>query len=649
MRTLLPLVAFLASAMPAHAAYQPRQLSAAEAKADVALMRRALETIHPGLTRYTSAATLDSAFRRLDAATAGPTTDLALHAEIARLLATIHCDHTKPEMSDALTRYRDTNATHLPFRFQLIEGRMIVVSTDRQQGAPPVGSEILAINGTPVPSLLLKVAPLVAYDGSTDQAIAAKIADDSDLMGDDLNEYHPSLFGFADKWEVSWKPVGETAATISLLEPIRFRAWTELKSPGARHRSEFYNGITWRLAGKTARLQIDTFVNYRNPVQATDFLGGFFRSLEAAGTDHLILDLRNNGGGSEDASVALGRYLIPEPFLWSKPIRYKAVRFGGLPQHIETWGARDARFNPPLDAFTRTSDGWYERTPALEGRGLSDGDSTFVQQPVAAGAFRGRLTILSGPRNGSGATRTIAQLKEKAGAAVIGQDSAGSAEGPTAGSIFLLKLPASGLKIRIPDAWNRTNIKSWVPGKGVPVDSLVVPTLADFEAGRDRTLEVARSASAQTGDAGALVAKALVGRWQGTLDYRDYRTDQRVTLPTFLESNGERLDFTYDDGPGKTVRTASTWAFDAGRRTLVTGGSGAPESWKVAEARMSADGAITLIFDGEATENGKAALARMIVTSSGSRLRLTRLTRNPGEPYLMRNSYELSRQPDGVG
>lgn len=641
-----PIAAPLAAQTTDQARYSPRTLSAEQASRDVALLRRALETVHPGLYRYSEKPAIDAAFARLEAAAAAPITELALHAEIARLLAVIHCDHTKAEMSEALDDFRTRNATHLPLRFQLIEGRMIVVSSDGQPGAPPAGSEILAINGKPVPALLLQLAPLVAYDGTTDQAIAAKLADDSDLMGDDFNENYPALFGFPESWEVEWKAVGTVASVTATLKPIRFAQWTALPGPGAKYRSEFYNAITWRMSGKTARLGIDTFVNYRNPVQASALLSGFFASMKEAGTDHLILDLRNNGGGSEDVSVALGRYLIDRPFTWSKPIRYKAVRYGDLPDHFETWGDREARFNPPLEAFTRSADGWYDRIPVLGGEAVSDGDSTFEQQPIRDLAFRGRLTILSGPRNGSGATRTIAQLKEKAGAVIIGEDSAGSAEGPTSGAIFLMKLPESGIKVRIPEAWNRTNIASFLPSKGVPVDQLVVPTLADFEAGRDRTLAVARGQMPTSAEAGALLAQALAGDWSGTLDYRDYGDDTRQTLPTVMQSDGQALAWTFDDGPGKTVRSAETWLIDAAGKTVsITSGAKPSGQWNLAEARSAADGsALTIVLDGTMTENGQVLLARKIVTRDGGRLRITTLTRAAGAPFLMRNSYDLRRK-----
>ncbi|MEA1618006.1 S41 family peptidase [Erythrobacter sp. T5W1-R] len=640
------IIAPLAAQNADPARYTPQLLSAEQASRDVALLRRALETVHPGLYRYSDKPAIDAAFARLEAAATAPINELAFHAEIARLLAAIHCDHTKAEMSEALDDFRNKNPTHLPLRFQLIEGRMIVVSNDRQAGAPPVGSEILGINGMPVPSLLLQLAPLVSYDGATDQAIAAKLADDSDLMGDDFNENYPALFGFPDRWQIEWKPVGGTRATTATLQPIRFAQWTALAGPGAKYRSEFYNAVTWRISGTTARLGIDTFVNYRNPVQATAFLGGFFAAIQEAGTDHLILDLRKNGGGSEDVSVALGRYLIDRPFIWAKPTRLKAVRYGDLQQYFETWGDREARFNAPLDAFTKTADGWYDLIPVLSGETVGDGDSAFEQQPIDDLGFRGRLTILSGPRNGSGATRTIAQLKEKAGAVIVGEESAGSAEGPTSGSIFLMKLPESGIKVRIPEAWNRTNIARFVPGKGVPVDQLVMPTLADFEAGRDRTIEVAQGLLAAPTDTAAAVSKALAGDWAGTLDYRDFSDDSRETLTTLMRSDGAVLSWTFDDGPGKTMRSSDTWVFDAaGQALTITAGKNAPDQWRVLESRISADGeSLTIVLEGESRENGRSVTVRKILTRDGSRLRITKQTRVAGEPFLMRQSYELRRQ-----
>jgi hypothetical protein len=627
------------------AAYAPVVLSVADARADVALMRRALETIHPGLYRYQSRATIDAAFARLERATEQPIETLALHREIALMLATIHCDHTKAELPDRVAEFRRSHPTHLPLRFRLIEGRMIVTATDGQPGAPPVGAELLRIDGMAVPALLLKLAPAVAYDGDTDQAIAVKLADDSDLTGDDFNEYYPSFFGFPDRWTLAWKAVGAREAKTVELAPIAFDRWTRLDPPGARYRSEFYNGITWRMAGKVARLRIDTFVNYRNPVQPTAFLGGFFAAMRAAGTEHLILDLRNNGGGSEDVSVALARYLFDKPFVWSKPARYKAIRYGDLPDHIESWGNRDALFNPPEAAFDRTPDGWFERRPDPAADETDDDISTIPHLPAAADRFAGKLTILTGPNNGSGATRTIAQMKERRGAVLVGEDTSGSAEGPTAGHIFLLTLPHSGIKVRVPDAWNRTNVTHFEPRRGVAVDRIVVPTLTDFQAGRDTALEIARTMPPPSADAGAALAAALAGNWSGTLDYRDYGNDGRVVLPTILDAKGLSLTWTFDDGPGKTVRSSERWTLSADGKSVTTASGDGRSSARIVQLDPIPAGGLTLVMEGSARENGRAVMSRTILTQEGDRLRLTEMTRAPGEPFLMRHSYEMTRQP----
>jgi hypothetical protein len=397
------------------------------------------------------------------------------------------------------------------------------------------------------------------------------------------------------------------------------------------------------MAGKTARLKIDTFVNYRNPVAATPFLNGFFRAMKAAGTEHLILDLRNNGGGSTDPTIALGRHLLDAPFILTRSIRAKTIRFGDLPKHIEVWGNRDAVFNPPESAYRPTGDGLLERIPTGTDE-ADDDDSSIEHQPLpAAQRFTGRLTVLTGPQNGSGATMTIAWLKDRRAVTLVGEDTSGSAEGPTAGNIFNLVLPESGIRVRVPQFRSFTNIKAFTPRRGVATDVLVVPTLADFEAGRDRVVEVARALDqpAAALDAAPTLTTALAGNWTGTLDYRDYGNDGRVTLPTLMSANGLTIAWTFDDGPGKTVKDSEAWAFSPDGKTLTISSGKSSETMAVVELRRSASGVVTLVADGSGRENGQKVMVRTILTRDKDMLRLTRMSRSAGQPFIMRHSYQL--------
>ena len=114
-----------------------------------------------------------------------------------------------------------------------------------------------------------------------------------------------------------------------ILAAITFREWVKLRWQSIAYRGEFYKSIDWKLVGdKTAILKIDPFVNYRHPVDPAGFYLAFFKVLNREKVEHLIIDLRKNGGGLGDTNVALASFLLKKPFIWNKPIQQKAIRFG---------------------------------------------------------------------------------------------------------------------------------------------------------------------------------------------------------------------------------------------------------------------------------------------------------------------------------
>jgi hypothetical protein len=154
-------------------------------------------------------------------------------------------------------------------------------------------------------------------------------------------------------------------------------------------------------------------------------------------------------------------------------------------------------------------------------------------------------------------------------------------------------------------------------------------------------VEAARSLPAPPVDATATLTAALAGSWTGTLDCRDYGNDQRTSLPTLMNANGLSIAWTFDDGPGKTVRSAETWSFTPDGKSLVIKGGKSSETMAIAEFRRGANGSVTLVADGSGEENGRKVMVREILTREGPVLRLTRMSRAAGQPFIMRHSYQL--------
>lgn len=651
LKTLTFCLALTTSALAA-TPYPTRTLTPQQATEDVLLARRALEMVHPGLYRYTSKPDIDHAFAQLETRARNPITDVELYGQLSLLLAQIHCDHTKAELPAALEAYRTTNPTHLPFRFKLFDGRMVVVSSDPAQPGLARGTEVLSINAIPTIKVIETLAPAISYDGLTSAVIPSKLSADSDLMGSGFDQFYPSFFGLPIRFTLQVRDTANAPTRTVTLHPVTFQQWVELPWQATPYRAEFYRETTWKmLNAKTAYLKINTFVNYRHPVDAEAFYASFFKAINQSGANHLIIDLRENGGGggSSDPSISLIPFLLDRPFLWNKTIFRKALRFGDLPNHITSWGDPKQLFEPPLDDYTQRPDGYFERVP---------GKRELEELPIkpSPDRFTGRVTVLTGPSNGSGSTMVIAKLKDAGRVQLVGMPTGGSAEGPTAGTIFFLKLPNSGIIVRVPNAWNRMSIATFRPGYGVTPDIQIEPTFADFLTNKDATLEAALNqsapAEATTKPAAPTPSPSapFVGNWQGQLEYRDYRSNKRVQLPTVLHiqsiSDGT-LDFDYlfDDGPGKIVEDTSTIRIDAAANTWsiaspddktpdVATISGLPEFTKAGQG--------TLVLSGSGTDNNLPARVRTTIAVTPDSLTITRETAS-GADFLFRHRYTFTR------
>lgn len=561
MRTLLiSLCLLIPSALPA---YQAKTLSPEQAAADVALTRQALEVIHPGLDRYTPKAEMDAAFARLEERVQQPISDVELYGEISLLLAKIHCDHTKAELPRALEKFREANPAHLPFRFRLFDGRMYVASSNQL----PRGTEILSINGVPVSGILARIGPAVSYDGLTESVIPSKLEADSDLMGSNFDQFFPVFFGFQEALKV------EVPGRTLDLKPITFAQWQSLPWPSVPSGAEFHKTTSWKwIDPRTAYLRIDTFVNYRNPVDPATVYDPIFQAIQ--GAEHLIVDLRENGGGSTDASEGLARYLLDKPFVMTKSVRLKAIRYGELPKYIETWGDPKEWFEAPEERFNKLPDGWFEEK------------SEAAPVQPSPHRFKGRVTVLTGPANASGSTMLIARLKDEGRVRLAGMPTGGSAEGPTAGRIFFLKLPESGITVRIPAKRSYTNISNFQPGLGVAPDVEVRPTLADFLAGRDPALGIA---SGLTTDAARLDRPSNAERHEALKTLLRERGLEFEVQP--FANEGKNVIVTLGSGESDIVAGAH---YDAARlqdgslsHAMVDNAAGAIVMTRVAEALKS--------------------------------------------------------------
>ena len=463
---------------------EDRVLTVAEIAEDIAIAQETYERIHPGYTRFTSADVMRGSWQALiEQAEADQGMRLGdFYVGSNRVLAGIRCDHTKAELPDVMAETRKTVPVYLPIRWELIDGRGFVSIAGEDAGLMR-GDEILAIDGQALSERVEAVLPLIPFDGQTEWARGGQVAQSLEFRGGGLDHFGALMFETGPTADLTIQR-GDEAPMILSVDRITHPEWRALGAgqTGARN---FKDAIRFeRIGDKAAYLAVDTFVNYRAPVDPDSLYDPIFKALKEEGRETLIVDLRRNGGGSDDASLRLAAHLMTEKAAFKKDIRVKTLKMDGLEDYLWTWDSR--AMNPNPLGFKKNSDGTFSL------RKMVSADLKKLKPDRTA--FDGQLILLTSAANSSGSTHLLAFIKDQnPDAILIGERTGGNAEGATAGILFTLTLPNSGIKMRVPAMQTFMNIESFTPGLGVSPDIEAPMTIEAFLDGKDPAYEKALS------------------------------------------------------------------------------------------------------------------------------------------------------------
>lgn len=455
-------------------------LTAEQVERDVSLARAAYQDIHPGYDRFTPAAEIDAAWQSLiDHAIGADGTETAdLYLDISETLTKIRCDHTKAELPISIKASRKTDPVYLPLRWEIIEGRAIILKAPEDSGLNR-GDEILSIDGRTISDLRNTLHKYIPVDGFNDHAKDMMMTASLEHMGGAVDHFGALLFETpaTAKFMIE-TPSGERSEVR--LERVNFENWKSVAiKPGARNLKD---AVTFdRIGDDAAYLSISTFVNYREPVDAEKLYAPVFEALEEERRTKLILDLRENGGGSTDASQALFARFIPEKRKMKRASIFKTLDHDAYTDYISTWDKR--AINPNPLGFKKTESGEYSLRPIF-----SEDIRTIKPAKVT---FDGELIILTSRGNSSGATNFMSTIKAARPVTLVGEKTGGNPQGPTAGSIFFLKLPESKMTLRLPVIRFENNVGDLPLGEGLTPDVLAPTTVVSVRAGRDPAMEAA--------------------------------------------------------------------------------------------------------------------------------------------------------------
>lgn len=436
---------------------------------DARIMKSVVLAMHPVIGVYQDRNRIVRLFDDLIAQLTDSLTEKQFRIRLKLLTDELRCGHTEVILSKAyLKAFRHLKVNFSPYYFLPVNNKLYVLAAlnKKKDTLLKQGMEIKRLNGISMDTGFALIRKMISTDGYINSG--------KDLfLQRGFNAYHLSLFGRPDTMSVEYvKP-------DSSLSTLKFKAFLAEDIPSfplQRKEDSLYKryrraAISYRyldtLSG-TMHLRIHSF----SPWRYKKAYRRIFKELGKNKTKHLVIDLRNNGGGSLTNSYTLLRYLLNKQA--TQTLKTGIRRY---PYKEYTRGRFSFRMTRAGLAYI----GKHRRT--------NDTDYyTYTIKPKTKHHYDGEVLVLINGGSFSASCLVSAYLKYQERAKFIGQETGGAYEGCNAGTTPFYTLPNTKIRIRVPAFRVTHDPIQQLTGRGILPDYPVVYQFNDFVKRKDLEL-----------------------------------------------------------------------------------------------------------------------------------------------------------------
>lgn len=406
----------------------------------------------------------------------------------------LHNDTTMPDKRWA--QMRKETSGYFPYPIIWVNGEWRV---NHKGGKIPLGAALVSINGTSMEEIISNVGMYYTSDGYN-------------LSGKRLGlrthfaRYYRLYYGQSTQFEVSYREAQTAILDSKILESVSYADYYHhFNRRHSRPYDQIYNADLdenqkysyQQLDSITGMLSVHTFamggersVEHENYVT---FLDSVFTEIRMKNINHLIVDVRQNGGGQDPNDLVTYSYLTNRNFQENK----KAwISFNKIPL-LKYYDINIPKFIRPLvvgkynrqlqQSFPEQRNGKFYQNEQSE-------DHT-VRTPNEL-AFTGNVYLLITPAVASAGSLLAAMVAGNENTVTIGEETAGGYYGHNGHTPLTYKLPNS----KITTQFSIVNLEQDVPkkpsqdvGDGVLPDYQISQSYSDFLIHGDTQLEFTRA------------------------------------------------------------------------------------------------------------------------------------------------------------
>ena len=431
-----------------------------------------------GLYKYRTKEQIDSIYNWAEKEILKSSTYLDFYNIICQLTdfeGSLHNDTGLPEKY--LENLRKENYGYFPYPVKWIDGKWLI---NYENGEIPLGSEIVEINGVPISEVIGNLYKYYTTDG---QNITGKRVG----MRTHFSRYYRFHYGQQEKFQVTFKRHYSNSEEKKSIKSVGYSKYYEHfnnryskpfdKKNEQKYKYEPIDSSTGVLTVYTFGMGNETTKEHKTYLA---FLDSVFSKIKTENIKNLIVDIRQNGGGTDPNDLVTYSYLTQRSFqenkqAWIsfKKIPYLKYAYTKIPRFLRPLGV--GKYNKMFQ-----QDFYFEKDNRFYQGPLSDDHK--IRKPNK-NAFTGHIYLLISPRVASAGSLFAAMVAGNENTITVGEETMGGYYGHNGHTPLGYILPKS----KIETFFSVVNLEQDVPEKsnqiynrGIIPDIEITQTYQDF-------------------------------------------------------------------------------------------------------------------------------------------------------------------------
>lgn len=452
-------------------------------KQDVDFANKKLQKFHPNLYWYITKNQLDYKFDSLKQSIKQPLKPSEFYLKLAPIIADVREGHLRLVPLEKKLTKKETkklkNQKGLLSRFNYViqDNHLYLKDNAENVGNLKTGTELLKINDVPVAEILNKYRPLVNSDGynTTYQKYS---------LARRFNTYFTLEYGILDSVKIEAK-LKDSIQNLVLKRETKTKTEKKKEKQDQKltqeKKTKGYNPITKSFNRNLQFLAKDSSVAY---IKIKSFSGTYskkfyketFATLKKAKTKYLIIDIRDNLGGSLAEINNLYTYFAKEKFKFIKDIEVSSRTSILSTDYLSNFPT----LTKPLGVISYPLYMMFSVISTKKKDGKFYIKDLFPSKKPKTNAYKGETYVLINGSSFSASSVISAKLKADHLATLVGEETGGANDGTVAGIYTTQKLPNSKMKLPIGLFLIQPNIEFSNTMKGVTPNVEIIPTLEEI-------------------------------------------------------------------------------------------------------------------------------------------------------------------------